>query len=363
MEYDGSDWSNKSEAVSQPIGFKIKFNEVQPSPVSIYGFKVNAATTPVNVVAQDVNGPVENWIGYFVPYTQKAGDAFSRLIPGSNRNYLHHIYSIKTQKWSVVRSAYEYGSAWCMDPNTYTLSEGDMAAIVLLPDAPEAMYWKFFDQSDPVERSETQYFTYTEKMDYTPVFIEFDPNDIPAEVGVFVNGECLGASVVGGNVIDVCFYLEESKSSDDIEIFFFYHGKGKSKAPNYTVYNPQRQVFEKTRLYTSNIGDHIYISYKKGDGESIKPLTTSLQANYPNPFNPQTTISFTLSKNMPVRIDIFNVRGQKVKTLVNEILGLGRHQHIRNGRDDNNRIVASGVYFARLCTPDGSQVQKMMLLK
>ena len=363
MKYFGSEWQNTDYIASQQKGFKVKFNEVQPSAVDVYGFKVNAATTSVDIVAQDEYRPVENWIGYFVPYSQKAGDAFSRLIPGKSTTYLDHIYSIKTQKWGVTRVAYEYESAWCMDPNTYTFSEGDMAAILLLHDAPETLYWSMLGESDPVERSETQYFTYTEKMDYTPVFIEFDPNDIPSEVGVFVNGECLGASVVEGNVVDVCFYLEESKNSDDIEIFFFYHGKGKSKAPNYTVYNPQRQVFEKTKLYTSNIGDHIYISYKKGDGESIKPLTTSLQANYPNPFNPQTTISFTLSKNMPVRIDIFNVKGQKVKTLVNEILGLGRHQHIWNGRDDNNRIVASGVYFARLSTPDGSQIQKMMLLK
>jgi len=93
------------------------------------------------------------------------------------------------------------------------------------------------------------------------------------------------------------------------------------------------------------------------------PAEALIVSVYPNPFNPQTTISFTLPRSMPATVEIFNIKGQKVKTLVNDKLTQGRHQYIWNGKDDNQQNVASGVYFSRLITPEGTHVHKMMLLK
>ncbi len=92
-------------------------------------------------------------------------------------------------------------------------------------------------------------------------------------------------------------------------------------------------------------------------------LVTRLNKNYPNPFNPVTSISFSLKETSEVKLEIFNVKGQKVKTLLNNDLSAGEHTIKWNGRNDNNSEVGSGVYFYRLTTPDFSASKKMMLLK
>ncbi len=99
------------------------------------------------------------------------------------------------------------------------------------------------------------------------------------------------------------------------------------------------------------------------DGNTI-PLITKLNGNYPNPFNPETTISFSVAQTSSfVSVEIFNIKGQKVKQLVNEILPAGKHIAVWNGKDNNNKQVASGIYFYQMKTGNIQQSKKMLLLK
>jgi hypothetical protein len=92
--------------------------------------------------------------------------------------------------------------------------------------------------------------------------------------------------------------------------------------------------------------------------------SNALQQNYPNPFNPQTTIAFSLAARGHVRIDIFNVAGQRVKSLVDDTRAAGAYTDVRwDGTDEAGRRVASGIYFYKLVTKDFSQTRKMVLLK
>ena len=94
-----------------------------------------------------------------------------------------------------------------------------------------------------------------------------------------------------------------------------------------------------------------------GIEESSLPLKTGLRGSYPNPFNPSTTITFDLAEKSPVTIDIYNMLGQKVTTLVNEVREAGTHQVIWHPH------VSAGVYFYRMTAGDYSSTQKMVLLK
>ena len=85
--------------------------------------------------------------------------------------------------------------------------------------------------------------------------------------------------------------------------------------------------------------------------------------NFPNPFNPETTINYQLPVNSEVELIIYNLKGQKVNTLVNELLLKGEHSAIWNGRDFKNKRVSSGVYFYRLQTENCTETKKMLLLK
>jgi len=100
------------------------------------------------------------------------------------------------------------------------------------------------------------------------------------------------------------------------------------------------------------------------DDELITQHSALKISNYPNPFNPSTTISFTTTKSTEnTKIEIFNIKGQKVKELLNEVLPAGEHSVVWNGKDDSERSVASGVYFTRLSTNGKILTRKMMMIK
>ncbi len=80
----------------------------------------------------------------------------------------------------------------------------------------------------------------------------------------------------------------------------------------------------------------------------LVPQVTKLNGNYPNPFNPSTTISFQLAENSPVELVIYNIKGQKVKELINSNLDAGYYKAVWNGKDDQNRSVSSGIYFYKM---------------
>jgi hypothetical protein len=115
-------------------------------------------------------------------------------------------------------------------------------------------------------------------------------------------------------------------------------------------------------------------------------VQNALKTNYPNPFNPETTIVFTVGnafmrsennvggtdksvggtdKSVPynVQIDIYNTKGQKVRGLVDGVYGVGTHKVVWNGLDDNGASVSSGIYFYRMRAGDFTETKKMMLMK
>jgi hypothetical protein len=93
------------------------------------------------------------------------------------------------------------------------------------------------------------------------------------------------------------------------------------------------------------------------------PTVTALNGNYPNPFNPTTEVKFSLNEAAEVNIIVFNIKGEKVKTLVNGHMEAAFHTVTWNGDDENGASVGSGVFFYRMATPGYTEVKKMILLK
>ncbi len=99
-------------------------------------------------------------------------------------------------------------------------------------------------------------------------------------------------------------------------------------------------------------------------GNDDTPQIANKFAIYPNPFNPDTNIAFNVKKAGKVELSLYNIRGQKINTLVNDDMQPGNHTITWNGKDANGKGVASGVYFARLKQQDSkTRVKKMMLMK
>ncbi len=88
-----------------------------------------------------------------------------------------------------------------------------------------------------------------------------------------------------------------------------------------------------------------------------------LNANYPNPFNPTTTLSFSIPSHELVSLTIYNMLGQEITTLVNSTLDAGDHSYVWNGRDAAGNIVSSGVYFYTMKAGNYTSTQKMVFMK
>ena len=86
-------------------------------------------------------------------------------------------------------------------------------------------------------------------------------------------------------------------------------------------------------------------------------------SNYPNPFNPTTTIEYSLPSETNVELDIFNIKGQKVKTLAQGGHKAGVHSVTWNGNNSFGKQVSSGIYFYRLKTNSKTVNRKILLLK
>ena len=98
-------------------------------------------------------------------------------------------------------------------------------------------------------------------------------------------------------------------------------------------------------------------------GTDLFPSEYKLSQNYPNPFNPTTTIQYAVPQAGPVKLEIFNVLGQRVKTLVDENQSMSNYTVIWDSKNDHGVTMPSGVYFSRIVAGKFVQTKKMVLLK
>lgn len=137
---------------------------------------------------------------------------------------------------------------------------------------------------------------------------------------------------------------------------------------NYTVPTPAVN-YDGVIMISSNDTNNpamminIHVTANVSNDDPNAPFVTKLQGNFPNPFNPETAIRFSTKEAGPVKVTVFNIKGQVVKSLVNSNLPAGNHRVIWNGKDDNNRGVASGIYMYRMEAPGYTKTLKMMLMK
>ena len=158
--------------------------------------------------------------------------------------------------------------------------------------------------------------------------------------------------------------------------------------PSGTVYDPENDGIPLQSLgvhehwnnsidkqYSRNLGtgdgielvNIIKISTTAVENSGDIPETFTLFTNYPNPFNPSTTIRYSLPASASIRLNIYNLNGEKVRTLANKHQSAGTFEISWNGRDDNGLPVASGIYIYRMDISNGrgikSRSHKMLLLK
>jgi len=139
---------------------------------------------------------------------------------------------------------------------------------------------------------------------------------------------------------------------------------------------PEDLTYSNTALLTAGtdgfpLGDLNWYPEKKAEWlvtnvnskTEVLPSDFKLYQNYPNPFNPETTIKFSLKKSAHITLAIYNLLGQKIKTLVDEKMMPGTHFANWNAQDQKGNMVASGIYYYHLESESFSNTYKMVLVK
>ncbi len=121
------------------------------------------------------------------------------------------------------------------------------------------------------------------------------------------------------------------------------------------VYNNPTGISPFSNIYT--------VTYTDNQDVSLTAFDTKLRNNYPNPFNPSTTIHFSTKTSQKVSIEIYNIKGQLVKRIANGYYEKGNHKVVWNGKDHNNQDVSGGLYFYKMKSTNYTETKKMLLIK
>ncbi len=195
--------------------------------------------------------------------------------------------------------------------------------------------------------------------------------DSPVDSGYSLDN--LAPSVPANFVLNNSNLSWDKSGASDFDYFSIYGSNtdafGSASLIDYTV-SPAMDVSASVYNYywvtatdfSGNEGKPAKAHSTTGVGDGAMPHVLSVSA-YPNPFNPETTVRYTLPARSHVRIDVYDLRGERVATLLDRDQEAGAFTVSWRGRDDRGASVGSGVYFAKLSSGDGVRTYKLTLLK
>jgi len=366
--------NNPQHNLDSRYGYKItkKYSPTYPAPpagteinIETAGFRKGLThnpgyTIPIQGVSPGTNREV--WVGYFRLRSERPLVALQDII--------HNLIEIKTKYWTISK---DINGNWINDDPAYCFNFGEAVSLKYVGANDTTFVWHLSDDIiQPYSHPITHFFGFVEESDYLPIYVTI-PEDFLSEEGgelaLFINNECYGAEVIKGEMVPLKAYVLESDidfTTADVE--FRVHKYG-TRAPaqvfnNYQVFDQGSQAY-KTRKIDLNDSANFYQVTLNANAPTNETdhIYATLIGNYPNPFNPSTTISFSLAQPGNVRLSIYNIRGQLVKTLMNETKETGRHSIIWNGDDNSANKVSSGIYFYRIETSSSVETKKMLLMK
>lgn len=191
---------------------------------------------------------------------------------------------------------------------------------------------------------------------------------ISSEVNLYYNIACNDVNPYWYNTGDLPYFLQDDSYCIDTGTL--------TQLDSLIAFLPETDLAGNPRIYNNQIDMGCYEwNPDAGDDEFVIENEKWKMENYPNPFNPTTTITFSTTASLHctttrqaegtenTTLNIYNIKGQKIKTLVNEILPAGQHSVIWDGNDKRHNACASGIYFCRITAGSQMKTQKMLLLK
>jgi hypothetical protein len=126
-----------------------------------------------------------------------------------------------------------------------------------------------------------------------------------------------------------------------------------------------RATFNESPEELSPVLNSVSLGYVSGTttGENDTPSALRIYSPYPNPFNPETVIHFSVDKRRPVHLAVYDLRGTSVAILADRVFDPGYHEIKWNGKNDEGRTVSSGVYFLSMRAGNFHETRRMVLIR
>jgi len=283
-----------------------------------------------------------NWVGYFIEETLPIHTALADI--------WDHIIAVYSEDW-----AYYAGPE---PPESVNMIYGKMYKI----EVDRSLFFSYNTNGTPVipnEREMTEGFLYDETPMYTVVNIDEIGDPEALEIGMFLDNECIGGTVIGNEPVQILAFPQNNNLEGEVHFELYYGNRNSNKIiRDFTVYDPETGG---SRSITLDLRPYRFNYLRLGETAPARVELTS--THYPNPFNPETVIYYSLSQDSEVELTVYNIKGQRVARLVNSEQPAGEHRVVWDGRDERGNPVSSGVYFYRLSAGDITEQRKMMLLK
>ena len=352
LVYEEPNWNPNNYDIQSTWLYKIDIDPNDERTLDLYGTRIAE-----DFVIEDTLGTGEyHWLGYWLS-DQDIDDAFG--------GFWDKVKVVKAEEWTWMDMTNPRDPQAEPKPSMKIRPlEYGKGYMVKFKEEVVDFHWNWSGLGvEGYERPASESFPHQEKPDYEVIdVLEIDPEI--TEIGVFQDSVCVGAVAVQDSAEQILVYSDNANRDSVSFTFEVTIGRG-ARIPiiDYSTLNLRTGKFENKSIIH---GRQEYSAIKLGEkGEPVEntPIKVQLHSNYPNPFNPTTTILFSLPKEENIELIIFNIKGQKVKTLFKGNIEAGKHTMIWEGKNTNDKSVSSGIYFYKLKTESKELTRKMLLLK
>ena len=367
MIYDGSYWTHSNlDDIISTVGYKLKmFNNYAYYPFSMVGDSISLIPADTEIYLEEGY----NWIGYWLPQSQNFDEAF-----GIDNGNFEKVISIQAENWFFGDPFYNQMKGDPYDPwQSFPLPSSTIRPLhygrgyIVKMSEPIDLVWNDPDGGNTKEEgyAKTEAFSFDEKETYEVIDV-IGLDGSAQEIGVFNSGdECLGAAKIDslGSAQILAYTDTQAKEGTEL-LFMIYQGKGIKESNNFLLYDFDLEEFIEAPL-KAGIRKYNIVLFDSNNPQLLDKLI--LQQNVPNPFNHKmknTSISFALPQKDNVKLKIYNIKGQLIKTVIdNKEMDAGYYTVQWNGRNEENKKVCNGVYLYKIENSNSSIIKKMIILE
>lgn len=354
IEFFNGSWNTSGllTDIKSSQGYKLLYENNVPD----FSLRLEGAKLDYDTEIDLVEG--ENWVGYFLDESYYP----EQCLPSDLWDVLEQI---KTQYWTMTKMPSD-PPYWFLEGKKTPFKYGDLVILKITADYKYFKWRMAGDGEEDTELPKTSYFTFEEQADYIPFYVETDSTSDIQEIAVLADGEVKGAAVrePGDTIVEVNGYLEGVGPGTVIE-FETWNGFKSSvvKKDGYVVIDHYRRSREKRNIYTGEKASYYHISLKSNEVYDMSP-DISLFSCKPNPFKQNIEFSFRLNNESCLSLEIYDIGGSLVKTIIQGTYPEGYYSFIWKGDNDTGNRIKPGLYFYRASTGNGTVLaDKLALIK